>query len=201
MPRSYLIVIHTPRICGEPGFKSQRDSIKSAPVRCREIVSRETVDTDRSKQQLESTVPIALPSARPVLPPAPPAPVADDTQSQDKAKQAKGKGKTSAEESEFVQVALNALFGAHAQDHALAGKKVRIEVDGGIHEIDFRDFGLDLEPGEVKDIGGLQSYLADVLKQAGYDVRTDEWPEEKEEKKGKKEAVEQEREEVNHQEL
>lgn len=192
-------MIHTPRICSEPGFKSQRDSIKSAPIRCREIVSRDTVETDHSKHPLESAVPIALPSARPVLPPAPPppAPVADEN----KEKKAKGKGKTSAEESEFVQVALKALFGAHAQDRALAGKKVRIEVNGGVHEVDFTELGLDLEPGEGRDIGGLQSHLADVLKAAGYDVRTDEWPEEQDEKKGKKGMVDQEREAVNHQEL
>ncbi|KAG8707247.1 Protein OS-9 [Ceratobasidium sp. 394] len=176
---NYLIVIHTPRICSEPGFRSQRDSVKAAPVRCREIVPHETVTFDRT--QLESPVPNTLAPSRPILPPAPP-PV-----------QAKDKSAKSVEETgknqKFVEVALNALFSAHAQDKALAGKKIRIELDNGAHEIDFRDVVLDtVDDGAVPDMEALQARLARVLKAAGYDVR-DEWDQDAQEQpaKGKKE--------------
>lgn len=35
---SYVLVIHTPRLCGEPGFKSRRDAVGEAEIRCREVV-------------------------------------------------------------------------------------------------------------------------------------------------------------------
>ncbi|PPQ86866.1 hypothetical protein CVT25_012585 [Psilocybe cyanescens] len=35
---SYVLVIHTPRLCGEPGFRSRRDAVGEAEIRCREVV-------------------------------------------------------------------------------------------------------------------------------------------------------------------
>lgn len=35
---SYVLVINTPRLCGEPGFKSRRDAAEEAEIRCREVV-------------------------------------------------------------------------------------------------------------------------------------------------------------------
>ncbi|KAF8654186.1 hypothetical protein AX16_003715 [Volvariella volvacea WC 439] len=35
---SYVLVIHTPRLCGEPGFKSRRDAEEEALIQCREVV-------------------------------------------------------------------------------------------------------------------------------------------------------------------
>lgn len=35
---SYVVVIHTPRLCGEPGFKSRRNSGEEQHIRCREVV-------------------------------------------------------------------------------------------------------------------------------------------------------------------
>ena len=36
---SYVLVIHTPRLCGEPGFKSRRDAREEAVICCREVVA------------------------------------------------------------------------------------------------------------------------------------------------------------------
>ncbi|CAE7200804.1 unnamed protein product [Rhizoctonia solani] len=203
---NYLIVIHTPRICSEPGFKSQRDSVKAAPIRCRHIVPEDAVEFDRT--QFESTVPHSVPPALPILPAAPP--VHKDSQggSGDK----KGREKKSStlgeneKQSEFVKVALGALFDAHTQDRALAGKKIRVDVDGDIHELDFANIGLDsVAVGDVPDMDALQERLAKVLRSAGYDVQGDEWTEEPRKRgKGKNEKSKEEtfkREEVNHQEL
>lgn len=35
---SYTLVIHTPRLCGEPGFRSPREDIQDTPLRCRKVV-------------------------------------------------------------------------------------------------------------------------------------------------------------------
>lgn len=35
---SYVLVIHTPRLCAEPGFRSRRDSGEETVIRCREVV-------------------------------------------------------------------------------------------------------------------------------------------------------------------
>ena len=36
---SYVLVVHTPRLCGEPGFKSRHDVGGEAEIRCRAIVN------------------------------------------------------------------------------------------------------------------------------------------------------------------
>lgn len=41
---SYVLVIHTPRLCGIPGFKSRRDVKEQATIRCREIVEKKAED-------------------------------------------------------------------------------------------------------------------------------------------------------------
>ena len=34
----YTLVIHTPRLCGQPGFKSPREDLQDTPLRCRKVV-------------------------------------------------------------------------------------------------------------------------------------------------------------------
>lgn len=41
---SYVLVIHTPRLCGEPGFKSRPAAEEQAQIRCREIVDKKPED-------------------------------------------------------------------------------------------------------------------------------------------------------------
>lgn len=41
----YQLVIHTPRLCGEPGFKSRLEQMPETAIRCREVVDNvESVD-------------------------------------------------------------------------------------------------------------------------------------------------------------
>ena len=35
---SYVLVINTPRLCGEPSFRSRRDAVDETKIRCREVV-------------------------------------------------------------------------------------------------------------------------------------------------------------------
>ncbi|CAE6418751.1 Protein OS-9 homolog [Rhizoctonia solani AG-1 IB] len=205
---NYLIVIHTPRICSEPGFKSQRDSVKAAPIRCRQVVPEDTVELDRT--QAVSPVPHSVPPALPILLPAPPVQKDSQGTSGDKKTGTAGGKKSTTlgedeKQAEFVKVALGALFDAHTQDRALAGKKVRVDVDGNVRELDFTDVGLDsVATGDVPDMNALQERLAKVLREAGYDLQTDEWPEEpRKGGKGKtsKNKEDRKREEVKHQDL
>src|SRR5882724_6329207 len=34
----YVLVVHTPRLCGEPGFKSRLEQMPEAALRCREVL-------------------------------------------------------------------------------------------------------------------------------------------------------------------
>ena len=38
----YVMVIHTPRLCGEPGFKTRLEQRDEAFIRCREVVDDES---------------------------------------------------------------------------------------------------------------------------------------------------------------
>jgi protein OS-9 len=40
---SYILVINTPRLCGEPGFKSRIDQRDAALIRCRQVVDAATL--------------------------------------------------------------------------------------------------------------------------------------------------------------
>lgn len=63
---SYVLVVHTPRLCGEPGFKSRRERSEESLIRCREIV--------QSMPDLQANIPDAdhplkVPSQKTVSPP------------------------------------------------------------------------------------------------------------------------------------
>jgi hypothetical protein len=58
---SYVLVIHTPRLCGQPGFKSQLDLAETALIRCREVVAS-TPDQNREQATLpEADSPMKAP--------------------------------------------------------------------------------------------------------------------------------------------
>ncbi|KAJ7582887.1 hypothetical protein C8J56DRAFT_955982 [Mycena floridula] len=66
---SYVVVINTPRLCGEPGFKSRRDIGEQAVIRCREIQN-----SPEKRENLPSgpdtDYPFKNPLKKTVLPPA-----------------------------------------------------------------------------------------------------------------------------------
>jgi protein OS-9 len=66
---SYVLVIHTPRLCGVPGFRSLLDSREEAIVRCRQIVDPSThhVPADQGLVAAEADQPYHLPRRKPVL--------------------------------------------------------------------------------------------------------------------------------------
>lgn len=62
---SYVLVVHTPRLCSEPGFKSRRDTVEDSQIRCREVV-----DTlPQGTMALPTTDhPLKMPLRKPILP-------------------------------------------------------------------------------------------------------------------------------------
>ncbi|KDR81520.1 hypothetical protein GALMADRAFT_239520 [Galerina marginata CBS 339.88] len=65
---SYVVVIHTPRLCGEPGFKSRRDAGGEAEIRCREVV--DTIPEGQIKLPTTDH-PVKVPLRKTVLPAVP----------------------------------------------------------------------------------------------------------------------------------
>ncbi|KAG8936571.1 Protein OS-9 [Tulasnella sp. 418] len=50
----YLLVIHSPRLCGEPGFKSSREFQVAAPIQCREILKEEGLLGKGTTQEVQT---------------------------------------------------------------------------------------------------------------------------------------------------
>src|ERR1700692_3120356 len=77
---SYVLVVHTPRLCGEPGFKSRLESRDESYIQCCEIV--ESIEpstnpespltgTDRPLNKMSQRQPLlTVPSRPPTNPPA-----------------------------------------------------------------------------------------------------------------------------------
>ena len=65
----YVLVVNTPRLCGEPGFKSRIDQREEALVRCREVV--DVLPAERVAIP-EADHPIKLPPRGPKRVPPPP---------------------------------------------------------------------------------------------------------------------------------
>jgi len=68
---SYVLVIHTPRLCGEPGFKSLRDNGEESLIQCREVsdIPPSTNGAEKRQNHQDADHPIKLSRKRPILPP------------------------------------------------------------------------------------------------------------------------------------
>lgn len=55
----YVLVIQTPRLCGDPAFRSRRDSQEQSTVRCREVIqSAEELKGNNLPPEVEAQVPL-----------------------------------------------------------------------------------------------------------------------------------------------
>ena len=55
----YVLVIQTPRLCGDPAFRSRRDSQEQSTIRCREIIqSAEELKGNNLPPDVEAQVPL-----------------------------------------------------------------------------------------------------------------------------------------------
>ena len=169
---SYVLAIHTPRLCAEPGFKSRLDSNSEGEIHCREIIPNalpvsEATSTDPSATSAADTNnidqagaplpvaadhPLKIFRSRAVQPPA-----------------GKHLGQDSQKDKmyeDLLRKTLEAFFGENAK---LANGKSPV-----LQGIVIRDDG----SGEILDSSDKQSFetvdrLTEALRAAGYEVRTD----------------------------
>ncbi|KAL1713466.1 hypothetical protein EV715DRAFT_211580 [Schizophyllum commune] len=148
---SYVLVIHTPRLCGEPGFKSRRDAREEAVIRCREVVA----GPEPSAADLpQGDHPYKHPRRKTSLPAtrakdAPPDPV----------KQKKAAAESAY--SEILRRALNAFLGAGA------GNEAAVIVEDGDVVIEVLDEGVfqDMDDAESNAV------INEALRAAGFAIK------------------------------
>jgi len=165
---SYVLVLHTPRLCGEPGFKSRRDGDDDAQIRCRQIV--EVIPKEQSNLP-SGDYPLKISPRKAILPP-PAAVVAS--------KDDKG---ASADElfNDLVRKTLAALV----------NKKQKGETGGGGEgevAVEFVEVGdgeiviemLNPDDGEAEAQG---DRLVDALRAAGHEVRAEKGKKKRQQKR------------------
>ncbi|KAF9456781.1 hypothetical protein BDZ94DRAFT_1203843 [Collybia nuda] len=140
---SYVVVINTPRLCGEPGFKSRKDIGEEAQIRCREIVD--------AKPEIPTNLPV---SDHPIKParskPIPPPP--ERKAENDKAYE------------DFLRQTIAALGGTKD----IKGP-TKLKTEGGdevVIEVLGEDF---MTNGQVEAV----EKLTEALRKMGYDIQSD----------------------------
>ncbi|KAG6911461.1 hypothetical protein DXG01_014535 [Tephrocybe rancida] len=149
---SYVLVINTPRLCGEPGFKSHRDTSEDNQIRCREIVDHSrpssAIDGPADIPDLDS---VKLSRRKAVLPAAP--------EKEQKVKISGEVGDNAYEE--LLRQALEALTGS--KDSKVALQEV-IGEDGVVFEL--------VEEVDLsEDQAAAMEKLEETLRAAGYGIK------------------------------
>lgn len=145
----YVLHIATPRLCGEPGFRSSRDAHEEAYIRCREIVSPETyAQADRTLPEADH--PFKMPP-RPQKPVIAPPPADEQEKPQDDKKLT---------QNEVIRKALEKLV---TTGDLKAGEVTIIEDGDDEVIIEFLDYGEDGESPSLQDI--LRAHGIDVIKE------------------------------------
>jgi len=163
---SYVLVIHTPRLCGEPGFKSRRDKSEESPIRCREIV--------HSVPELHVNIPDAdhplkIPRRKTVLPPPGKDKAADAAERKDKLY------------SDLLRKTLEAIM--ENKDGKLQPGMVAIEELSDDKQVIVEILDEEsMSEGQIEALG----QLTDALRAAGYNIKDEEHDDRTE---GKNEAM------------
>ncbi|KAI0079958.1 hypothetical protein K474DRAFT_1658497 [Panus rudis PR-1116 ss-1] len=178
----YVIHIATPRLCGEPGFRSRLDAREEAQIRCREIMDEEAYQTaDRSLPTADR--PLKMPrKAKPGIVAPPPASRKEKDMNQGNQAQSTAK-KT---QQDLIRKALERLL----ETGGLTSGEVIIESldgDDGVI-VEYIETDLELDPEETpttqdESLGadpgsrrgdanrGKSPSLEDVLRAAGYGIK------------------------------
>ncbi|KAF8797944.1 hypothetical protein BYT27DRAFT_7178207 [Phlegmacium glaucopus] len=148
---SYVLVVQTPRLCGEPGFKSRRDAGEEAEIRCREIVDGKT---ERKVDLPTADHPLKVPPRKTVLPPPPTTFKNDNDPS----------GSITAKDkifNELLRKTLETLMASQngGERSTLGGK------DGEVI--------IELTEDSMEDMTMESERLVNALRAAGYDVQTE----------------------------
>lgn len=150
---SYVLVVHTPRLCGEPGFKSRRDTGEETQIRCREVVA--TMPELRANLP-DAEHPLKIPRRKAVLPP----PI------KQKASDASSAERGDGLYSELLWKTLETMMGS--KDGKLQPGKVMIEELSGDKEVILQIVDEEsMTEGQMEAI----NKLTDRLRSAGYDIK------------------------------
>ena len=165
---SYVLVIHTPRLCGEPGFRSRRDSSENSVIRCREVVNALPAGK-LAMPKIISDQPFKFVRPKTVLPP----PLPKEKQPSAEESSASSSGKTLSKDDLVNQLLKNALEsmlaggsqGAEGDDDSTASLKEAIEAGDVIVEF--------INPDEIAQVQlpPQQQRILDALQAAGLEVR------------------------------
>ena len=199
----YILVVNTPRLCGEPGFKSPIDRRDETLIRCRQVVDAATLaDADSSLPESNHPFPHRRSS---VTNPPPPLDAAETTSGSPSGESGGGgdddgshgggaakEGAGSLDHNALLRRALETILqkagnpqgngaGTGAGDGAAAPRVVVEEVGDGemmiefISEIAANDDEGDVER-RVEDLSRFMdsNMFEDALRAAGFDVRDDE---------------------------
>jgi protein OS-9 len=186
---SYVLVINTPRLCGEPGFKSRLDQREETPIRCRHIVDANGLAAaDRSLPETDS--PIHLRRPVPKHPPLDAAANNGAAKSGSDVQAEEGVDEATASLSTAIQRAIQRMISkaglAGADDAgAIPGTVVVEDAGDGEMVIEFvsdidlnEELELDIEYDVLEREDGATAFpdsarLAEALRAAGIDVRAE----------------------------
>ncbi|KIK59777.1 hypothetical protein GYMLUDRAFT_44231 [Collybiopsis luxurians FD-317 M1] len=147
---SYVLVINTPRLCGEPGFRSHRDVGEQAQIRCREIVH--TQPPQEYSNIPETDHPQKIPRVKKALPPK----VAENLE----------KGSAGGSHDSLLRKTLEAFLGGKSNGQVV----VQQVTNDGEMVIEFLDDFLEgNEDGDVLDVE--LDKITNALRAAGFDVK------------------------------
>lgn len=193
----YVLHIATPRLCGEPGFRSRVDSHQETYIRCREIVSSEEYETiDRNLPERDYPVKMRKRQNKPVIAPPPEVPDEDglaqhaepgeydddfDAPFDDNIKE-----QLKAKQNELIRKALEKLM---AGGELVDGELV-VQDDEGDVIIGFIDLP------EDGDEAAATGSLEDILRAAGYDIKSQRDGSSKDEERRKKDQRSQHHDEL-----
>jgi hypothetical protein len=186
---SYVLVVHTPRLCSLPGFQAPADADKQAEIRCRQIVDALPPSGDLNLLAGDGPHPAMLPKKQPVLPPPPVPPAAGDKASSMKklierimGVQGGDRVAKGLEDAAVVGRDDDGTLVIELDDELLA--ELGIDVDAAYGYGD--EYYEDAEGGGAEGYGYVQgeddgehvagATLFDILKAAGYDVTTENMP-------------------------
>ncbi|KAG6878698.1 hypothetical protein C0993_011513 [Termitomyces sp. T159_Od127] len=154
---SYVLVINTSRLCGEPGFKSYRDTSEENQIRCREILDpQESSHTTNAFDDVPDLLdhPVKIPRRKPVLPAAP---------AKETPKVVGSVGIGDKAYSEILRKTLQML--TDNKDGKVALQEVAADENGVVFEL--------VEEIDMSEDHGLaMEKLEETLRAAGYDIKT-----------------------------
>jgi protein OS-9 len=169
----YVLVIHTPRLCGLPGFKSAVAELEQASIRCREIV---TTLEGANKALPEAPYPFKVPPRQKAVLPPPPATTKPATAAHG------GEPSLGGLTADTLKKALGVLTGRNQQGGEAPSAVVLEQLENGdyvmqlVDEDGYYDDDYDYVQGEMGGVeddrrGGLSDdEFTKFLKAAGYDV-------------------------------